>query len=44
MAADKQIEIFYIRAEEETVILLPENSLYKISGNNVDGFILTLWR
>ena len=44
LAADKQIEIFYIRAEEETVILLPENSLYKISGNNVDGFILTLWR
>ena len=40
----RKAEIFYVKAEEETVISLPENSLYKISGNNVDGFILTLWR
>lgn len=39
------IEVFYIRAEEkETKISICEKDLYQVSGNNVDGFILTVWR
>ncbi len=39
-------EIYYINlsAAVRTRIKLPENSLYQISGNNVDGIIITLWR
>lgn len=39
------IEIFYVRVSDEpqTIIEVPENFLYQISGNNVDGFIVTLW-
>ncbi len=41
------IEIFYIEANSTsnfTTIELPEDSIYQLSGNNMDGFIVTLWR
>lgn len=43
---EKTIEIFYIPANKEGVtgISIPEEFLYQISGNNADGFIVTLWR
>lgn len=38
-------EIFYVIASENTLnITLPEHSMYQVSGNNKDGFIITLWR
>lgn len=38
-------EIYYVPAEpEKTTISIPEDNAYQISGNNVDGFIITLWR
>ena len=38
------IEIFYVKAETECRALeLPGDSIYQISGNNIDGFIVTLW-
>lgn len=40
----RTFEIFYTLAEEgQTVIELPESTMYQISGNNIDGFIVTLW-
>lgn len=39
------IEIFYVPSQgKESVIELPKNSVYQISGNNADGFIITVWR
>jgi D-alanyl-D-alanine carboxypeptidase len=39
------IEIFYVNASSYlTTIELPEDAIYQTSGNNVDGFIVTLWR
>lgn len=41
---ERNFEIFYTPAEEgQTVIELPENTMYQISGNNSDGFIVTVW-
>ncbi len=42
----KSIEIFYVEADQTEVaaIPLPEKAVYQISGNNVDGFIVTVWR
>lgn len=41
----RKIEIFYVPADEKkTVIQIPEALTYQISGNNVDGFIITIWR
>lgn len=38
-------EVYYVPAvDEETKIALPDNSVYQISGNNIDGFIVTAWR
>lgn len=37
------IEIFYVN-DNCTEIQLPEDSIHQISGNNVDGFIVTIWR
>lgn len=38
-------EIYYVPAvEDETEISLPNSSVYQISGNNIDGFIVTVWR
>jgi D-alanyl-D-alanine dipeptidase/carboxypeptidase len=43
---EHSFEIFYVdlSASVRVRIMLPENSLYQISGNNVDGIIITLWR
>lgn len=42
---DKAVEIFYIKfGSDKTEITLPEKSVYQISGNNYDGFIITVWR
>lgn len=43
---EKVVEICYIPANEEEVteISIPKESVYQISGNNADGFIVTLWR
>lgn len=36
-------QIYYVLAQcEETVLTLPDDSDYRISGNNMDGFIVTL--
>lgn len=41
----REIEVFYIRADiDTTAIQLSEKACFQISGNNVDGFIVTLWR
>jgi len=41
----KDIEVFYVSADFDTTsIELPENDSFQVSGNNVDGFIVTLWR
>ena len=38
-------EVYYVpAAEEETEISLPDSSAHQISGNNMDGFIVTVWR
>lgn len=37
------VEIFYVEASCNE-IHLPEDTIYQISGNNVDGFIVTVWR
>lgn len=40
-----QAEIFYVPAEDEKMLVaVPETSVYQVSGNNVDGFIVTVWR
>ena len=39
------MEVYYVAASgEETEITLPEDCIYQISGNNEDGFIITIWR
>lgn len=44
-ANEEQAEISYIPANDgKTLISLPEACVYQISGNNVDGFIMTVWR
>lgn len=41
----KEFEIYYVAAEGEyTVVNLPYQGWYQISGNNIDGFIVTVWR
>lgn len=38
-------EVYYLPAEDgQTEIPLPDGPAYQISGNNVDGFIVTVWR
>lgn len=41
----KNIEVFYAAAEATgiTTITLSEKTVYQVSGNNTDGFIVTLW-
>ncbi len=42
---EKNIEVFFVNSHsDKTSIDLPENDLFQVSGNNVDGFIVTLWR
>lgn len=39
------IEIYFVPAiKYKTIITLPKTSNYQISGNNIDGFIVTVWR
>lgn len=38
------IQIYYVPAEDQTVINLPDRCTCQISGNNTDGFIVTAWR
>lgn len=42
----QDVSVSYLRAESrgKTPFLLPEHTAYKISGNNVDGYIITEWR
>jgi zinc D-Ala-D-Ala carboxypeptidase len=40
---NRKYEIYYVKAtKDETKIPVPKNSEYTISGNNVDGFIVTV--
>lgn len=44
-ADSRQAEIFFLPQKGRSQTLrLPDNIPYKISGNNIDGFIITLWR
>ncbi len=44
-AAGDRAEIYYVSAEEDkTQITIPKGCVYQISGNNVDGFVVTVWR
>ena len=39
-----KIEIYYVPAKgDKTQIKEPENCAYQISGNNMDGFVVTVW-
>lgn len=38
----RDYSIYYVKGQEETGILIPDNTEYHISGNNVDGFVVTL--
>jgi len=41
----RKIEVFYVPAgEDETRVAIPDDTPYQISGNNVDGFIVTIWQ
>lgn len=41
----KAVEVFYVLSKgNDAIIVIPEKTVYQISGNNVDGFIVTLWR
>lgn len=45
LAADMETDVFYVRADANgACIALAEDATYRISGNNVDGFIATVWR
>lgn len=38
-------EVYYVpAANNETEISFPDSSAFQISGNNIDGFIVTVWR
>ena len=38
-------EVFYVKAREEAKsVYMPENISYSVSGNNIDGFVVTVWR
>ena len=43
---NKRIEVFYVPVGSDgtATVVVPEQSYYDISGNNFDGFIVTLWR
>ena len=41
----KRLEIFYVPSKSEsTTIEIYEDAIHQVSGNNIDGFIFTLWR
>lgn len=40
-----EVELYYVPANDnKTRIDIPEKCIYQISGNNIDGFIVTAWR
>lgn len=40
----KKTEIFYVPANKDYIgIEIPQSSCFQISGNNIDGFIVTVW-
>lgn len=40
-----RVEIYYVPANEEIIFIsMPDNCVYQTSGNNIDGFIITVWR
>jgi D-alanyl-D-alanine dipeptidase/carboxypeptidase len=42
---NKLIEISYLAADDNnTVMKMKDDDVYQVSGNNIDGFIVTLWR
>lgn len=44
-ANDRQIEIYYVPyTGKDMAVLVQEGGVYQISGNNVDGVIVTMWR
>lgn len=41
----KEIEVFYVHADNnETEIQVPDHDYVQLSGNNIDGFVVTMWR
>ena len=41
----REFSIYYVPAHsDKTEIQIPEDYSYEISGNNIDGFIVTVWR
>lgn len=46
LSGDNAFRVFYAKADtgETTTIELPDGYGYVVSGNNTDGFIVTLWR
>lgn len=44
-ACETEIEIYYVPVNNnETTIKIEENYVNQVSGNNIDGFIVTVWR
>lgn len=44
-AHESEAEIYYVTAnDDKTLINIPKACDYQISGNNADGFIVTVWR
>ena len=44
-ASETKVEVYYIPAnEDKTFVTIPKKCSYQISGNNVDGFIVSVWR
>ena len=41
---NKEMELFYISVEEEVLVRLPKQAVYQVSGNNVDGCIIVIWK
>lgn len=40
----RNMEIFHVEVEGDTVVEIPDEGIYEVSGNNVDGCIVTVWR
>ena len=39
-----EIEVYYVPAEDDkTLITIPDKCTHQISGNNIDGFVVTIW-
>ena len=39
------VKAYYVPANEEIIFIsMPDNCVYQTSGNNIDGFIITVWR